>query len=275
MPAIKKLAPKDKSAKGKSATKPSKSGSAASDIRLDIVFVGPLLFVPATVDGNVTEVEVFAPVNGHPMAAVFVPGIYYSDAEIDSPSSERWPELESFSLLDPHSYAIDLTQAASKKNRTSPFPAAAIPDTNHKIKPGRKLSHEWNIAITVRGQLSAWSSHRLHAPGEGIYQGSDAPTSAQVAIAQRLTYNAVTGASFSGVSTEATAYLQANIGKGGTIIIQGEIPYQSSLLHEREAIASLARLAGLDLHLVSTTPPASRSRVTGHVIGCGFSAIIV
>ena len=153
-----------------------KSTSTSPSGQLDIVFGGPLFFVPATKDGNVTGLEVYAPTNGHPIGAVFMPGVWFSDAELDDPRCARWPEPESFSLLDSHSYSIDLDQAPAPKS-SRPFPVAAIPETNHKVKPGRKLGTNWDVTVAVSGRMSAWTSHRLHAVKEGEYRGFDAPRS--------------------------------------------------------------------------------------------------
>jgi hypothetical protein len=244
------------------------------DASLDIVFSGPLLFVPAVSDGNITSVEVFSPRNGHPVGAVFLPGVIFSDAELNDPKCERWPEPESFSLLDPHSYSIDLTQPGKKLR--PPFPATAIPDTNHKVKPGRRISGDWEIAIDVKGQLSGWSSHGLAPVTEGMFHGSDSPTTETVALTHRLTYRGVKGAEFCGAPQEAREYLSANISKGGTLIVLGELAYHPTLLHERMAIDSLAKLAGLNLHLTMTPPVPSRTRLmNSHVFPCGISVIVV
>jgi len=176
---------------------------------LDIVFGGPLLFVPAIQNGNITDIEVFSPRNGHPVGATFLPGVWFTDAELNDPKSERWPEPESFSLLDPHSYAIDLTQTSEGQ---SAFPGSAIPETNHRVKPRRRLSGEWDVAISVIGQLSGWSSLRLSEVKEGFYLGSDAPrVGATVSVMHRLTYKGVTGAEFCGASPQAKEYLSANV----------------------------------------------------------------
>ena len=246
--------------------------SASTAGRLDILFAGPLLFVPAVSDGNITGVEVFSPSNGHPVGAVFVPGVLYSDAELNDPKCERWPEPESFSLLDPHSYSIDLTQRSKKSQR--PFPVSGIPETNHKVKPGRRLSGDWEVSITVRGNLSGWGSQRLFKVTDDLYIGADAPTSATVAAMHRLTYTGVTGAEFCGASSKPREYLRANIAKGGSLIILGEIPYQSTLLHERRAIDALAKLAGLEMHLVATDPAPHKSRLMMHTLDCGNSIIL-
>jgi hypothetical protein len=237
---LSKTAPKSKLAK---------STSTPPAAQLDIVFGGPLLFVPAISNGNVTGLDVYAPSNGHPIGAVFVPGVWFSDAELDDPRCERWPEPESFSLLDPHSYSIDLTQQLPAKAGSRTFPVAAIPDTNHKVRPGRKLGSNWDVAASVNGKLSAWSSHRLHHFKDGEYRGSDAPTTSTAALLHRLTYTGVVGAEFWGAPTEAKEYLSANISKGGTLIVEGEVPYRASQMHERHATDALAKLAGLDLHL--------------------------
>lgn len=235
--------------------------------------MGPLLFVPSIDRDRVNNLEVFSPHNGHTMGATFVPGVIYSDAELDDPEPERWPGIESFTLLDPHSYLIDVRQTKAAKRKE--FLAEAIPDTNHKIRAGRRLSHDWNVALGVHGQLSEWTSHRLLDNRGGGYIGSDAPTKGTAACTHRLTYRGVTGVEFLGASSEAKQYLDANISKGGTLVIVGEIPYQPSLVHERAAIASLAKLAGLDLHLASVTPQASRVRGTGHLFPCAFSIVLV
>jgi hypothetical protein len=254
-------------------SKKTKTPSTSNSARLDIVFGGPLLFVPTVEDGNVTGVEVYSPRNGHPIGAVFLPDVWFTDAELNDPECERWPEPASFSLLDPHSYAIELTQRNKKANR--PFQVAAIPETNHKVKPGRRLSGDWEVAISVNGQLSGWSSHRLADVKEGLYGGSDAPTSPSVAAMHRLTYATVAGAEFHGTAKEHKEYVRTNIIKGGSLIILGETPYQSSLLHERQAVSALAKLAGLDLHLLATAPTARRTHVMEHTGPfCGLSVIV-
>jgi hypothetical protein len=250
-----------------------KSSAKSKGAQLDIIFAGPLLFVPAVAEGNITGVEVFGPRNGHPIGAVFLPGVLFSDEELDDPKGERWPEPSSFSLLDPHSYSIDLTQQGKKSQRK--FAAAAIPDTNHKVKPGRRLSADWDVAIAVKGQLSGWSSHRLAKVDEGLFHGADVPTTDVTAALHRLTYEGVTGAEFYGISREPREYLRANIAKGGTLIVIGEIPYQPSLLHEREAINSIAKLAGLELHLAETAPTPYKTRLMTHIVGCGHSVVVV
>lgn len=248
-----------------------KTDSASTAGRLDILFAGPLLFVPTVSGGNITGVEVFSPSNGHPVGSVFVPGVLYSDAELNDPKCERWPEPESFSLLDPHSYSIDLTQKGKKQR---PFPVEGIPETNHKVKPGRRLTGDWEVAISVKGNLSGWGSQRLFKVTDDLYVGADAPTSTTVAAMHRLTYMDVTLAEFCGASSMPREYLRANIAKGGSLIILGEIPYQSTLLHERRAIDALAKLAGLEFHLVATDPAPHKSRLMMHTIDCGSSVIL-
>jgi len=244
----------------------------ANETRLDVVFAGPLLFIPEVTDGNIGEVEVFAPCNGHHVGAVFVPGVIFTDAELDDPKGKRWPEPESFSLLDPHSYAVELTQTASTPQ--VPFPAASIPDTNHKIKPGRRLSGDWDLSILVKGQISGWSTHRLSQIREGFFHGADAPTGKTTASLQRLTYSGVTGADLLGAPSEPRVYLRDNAAKGGTLIVIGEIPYQATLLHERRAIDAIAKLAGLNLHLSETQPKPYQTRLMNHIDPCGLSIIL-
>ena len=245
----------------------------SNDARLDIIFSGPLLLVPETANGNITGLEVFAPQNGHPLGAVFLPGVIFTDAELDDPKCERWPVPESFSLLDPHSYSIELAQSAKKS--IPAFPVASIPSTNHKIKPGRRLSSDWDAAVVVLGQFSAWTSHRVAQVTAGLFHGADAPqVGSSVSSLHRLTYNGITDADFYGAAGEPRAFLRENIAKGGTLIVVGEIPYQSSLLHERKAIDAMARLAGLDLHLADTAPRTYQDRLMSHVMPCGVSMVI-
>jgi hypothetical protein len=250
----------------------SKSGSTSNGAQLDILFSGPLLFVPAVTDGKITGVEVFSPCNGHHIGAVFLPGVLFSDAELNDPKCERWPEPESFSLLDPHGYSIDLTQKNKKRQR--PFPVADIPKTNHKVKPGRRLSADWEVSIRINGHLSGWTSHRLAKVTDGLFHGADAPTTETTATTHRLTYAGATTAEFYGAPSEPRAYLRANIAKGGTLIVIGEIPYQPTLLHERGAIDAIAKLAGLELHLAETEPSAHKTRLMLHTANCGHSIIL-
>jgi hypothetical protein len=251
----------------------SKNSAAKNDTRIDILFSGPLLFVPETANGNITGLEVFAPQNGHHLGGVFLPGVIFTDAELDDPKCERWPVPESFSMLDPHSYSIELTQ--SFKKPLPPFRVSSIPNTSHKIKPGRRLSPDWDASVAVRGQLSGWSSHRLARVTAGLFHGADAPkVGASVSSLNRLTYTGVTGAEFFGAADEARAYLRDNFAKGGTLILVGEIAYQPSLLHERKAIDAIARLAGLDFHLADTAPMTYQERLMSHVKPCGVSMVV-
>jgi hypothetical protein len=261
-------------AKAKAKEKLASSKLTSKARQLDILFSGPLLFVPAVDRGAVTGVEVFSPLNGHPIGAVFVPGVWFSDAELSDPECERWPPPSSFTLLDPHSYAIEVTQRAGKKIRS--FPAADIPESNHKVGSGRRISGDWEIAIAVRGQLSGWSSHRVLPVTDGFFHGADVPSAAATASLQKLTYARVTAADLCGASQQSREYLRTNISKGGSLIVIGEIPYQPSLLHERMAIDSLAKLAGLDLHLAKTAPFPSRTRLMDHIPpNCGHSIVVV
>jgi len=256
----------------KSKSKNKKQKVAKSNARLDVVFAGPLLFVPEATDGNIGAVEVFAPCNGHHIGAVFLPGVIFTDKELDDPKCKRWPEPESFSLLDPHSYTIELTQPGETPQ--VPFPVASIPDTNHKIKPGRRLSGDWDLSILVKGQISGWSTHRLSAVREGLFYGADAPTGKTTASLQRLSYAGVTAADLLGAQSEPRAYLRENAGKGGTLIVIGEIPYQATLLHERLAVEAIAKLAGLDFHLAETRPKPFHTRLMDHVENCGLSIVV-
>lgn len=242
-----------------------------ASFRLDFIFSGPLLFVPEVQDGNIVSVEVYSPSNGHPVGAVFLPKIFFSDRELDDPESDNWPDSGSFSLLDPHSYLLGLKQTG----KVSSFSSSLIPDTNHKVKGGRKMSSHWEIAFKLTGQLSRWSTHRLSQVAGGMYYGSDSPDGSTVASVQRLSYAHVTDGDFSGLGPEQTAYLRENLKKGGTLVVEGETPYQSTLLHERQAIDALAKLAGLNLHLTSTAPIAGRSRLQGKIVPCLNSVIVV
>ena len=204
-----------------------------------------------------------------------MPGIWFTDAELQNPNCKRWPEPESFSLLDPHSYSLELTQESSAKGGSAPFPVASIPDTNHKVRPGRRLSNEWNVSMAVQGRLEGWTTPCLADVTDGLFYGSDAPAAgSKVGLTHRLTYKGVTRAEFCGAPKEARDYLKANISKGGTLIVLGELPYHSTLAHERKAIDALAKLAGLDLHLLATAPAPKLTRVMGHVNPCYNSIVL-
>jgi hypothetical protein len=239
--------------------------------QLDIVFSGPLLFVPEVSNGNITGVEVYSPCNGHPVGAVFLPGFFFTDEELDAPESENWPDSQSLSLLDPHSYSVHLTQSGEH----APFQAASIPDTNHKVKPGRRLSADWEVSIAIHGQITGWTSHRQYPVTTGMYYGSDAPTGATITTVQRVSYAAVNVGELRGVSPEQSEYFKTSLSNGGTLIVEGETPYRSSLLHERHAIDALAKLAGLNLHLTINAPIAGRTRLQGKEDPCYNSIIVV
>ena len=55
----------------------------------------------------------------------------------------------------------------------------------------------------------------------------------------------------------------------------GEIPYQASLKHERQAIDAIAQLAGLDLHLLSNAPTPGPGRLMNHIVYCLLSAVLL
>jgi hypothetical protein len=238
---------------------------------IEIIFGGPLLFVPEIQQGKIVGLETFSPSNGHPVGAVFLPGVWFSDDELNDPECERWPEPQSFSLLDPHSYSIELKQPSAKAS----FPASKIPVTNHRVSPGRRLSGDWEVSIQIRGQLSGWSSLRIFRVTDDLYAGADAPRDGTVASMHRLTYTGVTAAEFCGAALNPREYLRANAAGGGSLIILGEIPYQSTLLHERRAIDALAKLAGLDLHLAAIDPEPHKSRLMGHKTDCGNSIVLI
>ncbi|HEY9127139.1 MAG TPA: hypothetical protein VIM62_08425 [Acidobacteriaceae bacterium] len=238
--------------------------------RLEILFGGPLLLVPQLAGKKIASVEVFFPINGHPVGAVFLPETWFSAEELDDPKCERWPEPSSFSLLDPHSYSIDLKQ----KDDAKAISYARIPATNHKIRPGRRLSDAWEIAIAVRGQLSGWTSHRHSRVTDNLYVGADTPLSGTIAAMHKLTFESVTAAEFYGAGSNPRNYLREEARRGGSLIILGETSYQPTLLHERRAIDALARLAGLDLHLADTAPHPHKTRLMDHVVDCGHSIVV-
>ncbi|MFC5861376.1 hypothetical protein ACFPT7_03640 [Acidicapsa dinghuensis] len=247
------------------------SDTSSTLFNIDVVFCGPLLFVPEVQDGKIASLEVYSPCNGHPVGAIFLPGIFFSDTDLDGIESDNWPESQRFSLLDPHSYLLHLTQAGLQM----PFPVTSIPDTNHKVKAGRKLSGDWHAAFKLTGQISLWSTHLLRQVSEGMYYGSDRPTGQTVASLQRLSYKNVAGFEGHGLGPQQTEYLSINSKTGGTFIVEGEIPYQPSLHHERQAIEALAKLAGLNLHLMISAPTPGRSMLQGRYSNCSNSVIVI
>jgi hypothetical protein len=136
------------------------------------------------------------------------------------------------------------------------------------------LSADWEVSVILNGHLSGWTSHRLSKVTDDLFHGADAPTGETTAAMHRFTYAGVTGVEFCGASGEAREYLRANVSKGGTLIVLGEIPYQSTLLHERRAIDALAKLAGLDLHLAETAPSPYKTRLMDHLSNCGHSVVL-
>ena len=251
----------------------SKSETKSKGAQIDVIFAGPLLFVPTAEEDTVSGIEVYSPDNGHPIGALFLPEVWFSDTELDDPKCERWPEPESFSLLDPHSYTIEIAQSGT---RIGKFAVGSIPAANHKIKAGRKLSHHWQVAIAVTGRLSNWTSHRLINVTPGMFAGSDRPLEgSSVSSLQRLSYQGAAGVEFCGLSPEPAEYLRTNGTKGGTLIVIGEIPYQSSLKHERQAIDAIAQLAGLDWHLIATAPTTGAGRLMNHIAYCLSSAVLL
>jgi len=54
----------------------------------------------------------------------------------------------------------------------------------------------------------------------------------------------------------------------------GEIPYQATLLHERQAINAIAKLAGLEFHLAETTPKPYQTRLMTHIEYCTGAVIL-
>jgi hypothetical protein len=207
------------------------------------------------------------------MASVFLPSVWFSAAELEGPDCERWPEPSGFSLLDPHSYSIEMDQDPNRN--TQPIKVGQIPATNHKVLPGRRISDAWSLVFAVRGLLTGWSSHRLTKVQPGMFVGADAPQSEFTAALHKLTYESVVGADFYGAGTNQRAFLREHAPEGGSLIILGEVPYRPTLAHERKAIDAIAALAGLDLYLADTTVHTLKAQLMMHSGGdCGHSIIV-
>ncbi len=130
--------------------------SQSQPLHNSILCLGVLCYLsPLPTMATLPPVEVFSPNNGHPVGAVFgFRGVFFTDAELNDPEGERDGRMHRIAFLFSTHTAMQSTLSSSPARRLRPFAVTAIPDTNHKIKPGRRLGNNWEIAIAVNGQLS-------------------------------------------------------------------------------------------------------------------------
>lgn len=254
------------------------SSSASAASQLDVVVDGTWVIVPS-VDANkdIIRVEVYSPSCGHPHGAYFVSQL----------NPNPWPGPFSFYLLDNHSHLINIRRGSAGP---AGMPVTGIDQTgNHCIAGGRPMSGSWDLMLSIAAGPDAWVSSDTILPqtndpkGNTVncLSGADAPAG-KVSGLQTLSYIGVTEVELCGMPTAVQALLPSPWSGSGSLIFEGDVPYNPTMTHERAAFTAMASLAGLDLVLDYRLPPKStpgsavRPQPRVHTgSDCGYSLILL
>ncbi len=257
------------------------SSTAANSPQLDVVIDGTWVIVPSVnAAGNIVGVDVYSPSCGHPLGALFVTQI----------NPNPWPAANAFYMLDDHNLYLAVRRSSGSQ---AGMPISGIDKTvNHCLPQKRPLGSSWDLVLAIGAGPDAWTSADTVLPqttdptsGKTVpcFSGKDAP-SGKVSSLQTLSYKGVTGVDFCGAPAALQALLPSPWKGSGSLIFEGEVPYQPTMQHQRQAFTAMAGLAGLDLALdypmPSPPPPppppggAMQPMVrTGDP--CGYSLIVL
>ncbi len=250
--------------------------------QLDVVFDGAWVIVPS-VDGSgaIVGVNVYSPACGHPHGAVF-------SAQLGPIPIANWPAANAFYMLDSHSHSLTIQRGSGSP---AGMKIGAIDRTvNHCVTPHRPLGGNWDLMISINAGPDAWVSAGTITPQvpdsagamAPCFSGIDSPTG-KVSTLQTLSYRGVTAVELCGAPAAVKKLLPAPWSGAGSLIFEGEIPYIPTLQHEREAIAAMAMLAGLDLALERPLPSSLSVKAAAGPLhpmlrtggNCGHSLIVL
>jgi hypothetical protein len=217
----------------------------AAASQLDVIFDGTWLLVPCTdATGKIVSVNIYSPDCDHPL------GVYFTNVLNPNP----WPTQDAFYQLDSHSYILNIKCGARPP---AGMPVSGIDQTINLCVVGpRPIGPNWDLLASIPMGPDKWVSsdtidpHTTDSFGNNVpcFSGKDAPTG-KVSSMQTLSFTGVTAVSLLGATASVQALLPVPWNGNGTLIFEDEIPYIPTLQHERGAVSSLAKLAGLDLIL--------------------------
>jgi hypothetical protein len=111
--------------------------------------------------------------------------------------------------------------------------------------------------------------------------GKDTPAG-KVSGLQTLSFYGVTGVEFCGAPVAVQAQFPDPWSGSGSLIFEGDVPYNPTMEHERASFSAIADLAGMDLRLDFSLPPktppgqGNSLRPQIHTGGdCGYSLIVL
>jgi hypothetical protein len=253
------------------------ANSPTASAQLDIVFDGTWVIVPSVdANRNIVGVDIYSPSCGHPHGVTFT-------AQLGPISVADWPQQGAFYMLDDHSHTIGIQRASGLQKG---MPISGIDQSiNHCLPKARPMGGNWDLMISIDAGPDKWVSSDTVSPqttdatGNAVkcFSGSDAPTG-NISSLQTLSYLGVTGIALCGVPASVLALLPPP-GTSGSLIFEGEVPYISTLRHERAAYDALAALAGLDLALdfplPNRIPPAGSNLPKLHTVATCTSSLII
>ena len=251
--------------------------TAASNSQLDVVIDGTWVVIP-TVDDNkdIVSVDVYSPACGHPH------GVYFTGQLNPTP----WPDAPSFHLLDNHGYSLAIERSSGSQ---AGMPVKGIDQTvNHCLTPIRPLGGNWDLMFSMTIGPDAWASSDTIMPQTtdsfgnvvNCLSGKDAPTG-KVSGMQTLSFKGVSAVSLCGAPANFQSLIPNPWSGNGTLIIEGDVPYSPTILHERMAFVAMSNMAGLDLSLDFELPPKNPPQKGPikpmiHVGGdCGYTLIVL
>jgi hypothetical protein len=254
------------------------SGNPATNSQLDVILDGTWVIVPSVdTNGSITGVDAYSPACGHPHGATFVSEI----------NPNPWPTPASFYLLNDHGHFLSIQRGSSQK---AGMPVSRIDQTiNHCLAGGRPRGGNWDLMISVNAGPDAWASSDTILPqtidqaGNTVncLSGGDAPT-AKVSGMQTLSFYGVTGAELCGAPAAVQASIPTPWTGSGTLIFEGDVPYNPTMEHERAAFTAMADFAGMDFRLDFSLPPknpppqASSLQPRIHAVSdCGYTLIVL
>jgi hypothetical protein len=254
------------------------SNPAATSSQLDVILDGTWVILPSVdASGNIISIDAYSPSCGHPHGALFV-------NQIDP---NPWPGPFSFYLLNDHSHLLNIQRGG---RAPAGMPVSGIDQTiNHCLAKGRPVAGNWDLMLSIAAGPDAWASSDTILPqttdsaGSTVncLSGKDAPT-ASVSGLQTLSYVGVTGVELCGAPITVQAQLPAPWSGSGSLIFEGDVPYNPTMEHERAAFTAMANMAGMDLRLDFSLPPKTPQTQAGKPMprihtgsDCTYSLIIL
>jgi hypothetical protein len=254
------------------------SKPATTSSQLDVILDGVWVILPSVdASGDIIGVNAYSPSCGHPHGALFV-------NQIDP---DPWPGPFSFYLLNNRSHLLNIQRASGQQ---AGMPIGGIDQTvNHCLAQSRPMAGSWDLMLSIAAGPDAWASSDTIVPqttdsaGNTVncLSGKDTPAG-KVSGLQTLSFYGVTGVEFCGAPVAVQAQFPDPWSGSGSLIFEGDVPYNPTMEHERASFSAIADLAGMDLRLDFSLPPktppgqGNSLRPQIHTGGdCGYSLIVL